>query len=115
MKTVRRLLFRDIAASVMFVVLAFLSLFFFIDFVDELDGIGTRGRTAWSAVLAVSYAVPGHFYELFPIAVLIGSIYSLSRMAQPSEFTILRTGGLSPGQRARSRAAEGPAARGPAA
>jgi lipopolysaccharide export system permease protein len=98
MKTVRRLLFRDIAASVMFVVLAFLSLFFFIDFVDELDGIGTRGRTAWSAVLAVSYAVPGHFYELFPIAVLIGSIYSLSRMAQSSEFTILRTGGLSPGR-----------------
>ena len=37
MKTVRRLLYRDIAASVMFVALAFLSLFYFIDFVDELD------------------------------------------------------------------------------
>jgi lipopolysaccharide export system permease protein len=98
MKTVRRLLFRDIAASVMFVVLAFLSLFFFIDFVEELDGIGTRGRTAWTAVLAASYELPVHFYELFPIAVLIGTIYSLSRMAQSSEFTILRTGGLSPGR-----------------
>jgi len=98
MKTVRRLLFRDIAASVMFVVLAFLSLFFFIDFVEELDGIGTRGRTAWTAVLAAAYELPVHFYELFPIAVLIGAIYSLSRMAQSSEFTILRTGGLSPGR-----------------
>ncbi|MBP6764625.1 MAG: LPS export ABC transporter permease LptG [Rubrivivax sp.] len=98
MKTVRRLLFRDIAASVMFVGLAFLSLFFFIDFVEELDGIGTRGRTAWTSVLAAAYEVPMHFYELFPIAVLIGSIYSLSRMAQSSEFTILRTGGLSPGR-----------------
>lgn len=98
MKTVRRLLFRDIAASVMFVVLAFLSLFFFIDFVEELDGIGTRGRTAWTAVLAAGYELPVHFYELFPIAVLIGAIYSLSRMAQSSEFTILRTGGLSPGR-----------------
>ena len=43
--------------------------------------------------------MPGHFYELFPIAVLIGTIYSLARLAQASEFTILRTGGLGPGAR----------------
>jgi hypothetical protein len=47
MKTVRRLLYRDIVASVVFVALAFLSLFYFIDFVDELEGVGSRGRTAW--------------------------------------------------------------------
>jgi lipopolysaccharide export system permease protein len=33
-----------------------------------------------------------------PITVLIGTIYSLARMAQASEYTILRTGGLSPGR-----------------
>jgi lipopolysaccharide export system permease protein len=33
-----------------------------------------------------------------PIAVLIGTIYTLSRMAQSSEYTILRTGGLGPGR-----------------
>jgi lipopolysaccharide export system permease protein len=48
----------------------------------------------WLALLEV----PGHFYELFPIAVLIGSIFALARMAQSSEFTILRTGGLGPGR-----------------
>ena len=96
MKTIRRLLYRDIVASVLFVALAFLSLFFFIDFVDELEGVGRRGRTAWHAVLAALFEVPGHLYELAPIAVLIGTIYSLSRMAQSSEFTILRTGGLGP-------------------
>jgi hypothetical protein len=85
--------------SVLFVALAFLSLFFFIDFVDELDGVGQRGRTAWHAVLAALLEVPGHLYELMPIAVLIGTIYSLARMAQSSEFTILRTGGLGPGAR----------------
>ena len=26
--------------------------------------------------------LPGHFYELFPIAVLIGGILALARMAQ---------------------------------
>ena len=96
MKTVRRLLYRDVSASVMFVALAFLSLFFFIDFVDELDNVGDKGP--WQAVRAVALEVPGHFYELFPIAVLIGTIYSLSRMAQASEFTILRTSGLGPGR-----------------
>ena len=98
MRTVRRLLYRDIVASVLFVALAFLSLFFFIDFVDELDGVGSRGRTAWHAVLAAVLELPGHLYELLPIAVLIGTIYSLARLAQSSEFTILRTGGLGPGR-----------------
>jgi lipopolysaccharide export system permease protein len=96
MKTVRRLLYRDIVYSVMFVALAFLSLFYFIDFVDELDGVGKGGRTVGGAVITALYALPGHAYELAPIAVLIGTIYSLARLAQSSEFTILRTGGLGP-------------------
>ena len=98
MRTVRHLLYRDITASVAFVALAFLSLFYFIDFVDQLDQVGRSGRTAWHASMAAAYDLPGHFYELFPIAVLIGTIYSLARMAQSSEFTILRTGGLGPGR-----------------
>lgn len=98
MKTVRRLLYRDIVASVTFVALAFLSLFYFIDFVDELEGVGKGGRTVWSALLSALLELPGHLYELLPIAVLIGTIYSLARMAQSSEYTILRTGGLGPGR-----------------
>ncbi len=98
MKTVRRLFYVDIVSSVFFVALAFLSLFFFIDFVDELGAVGQRGYTALSAALYSLLLVPGHIYELAPIAVLIGSIYALSRMAQSSEFTILRTGGLGPGR-----------------
>ncbi len=98
MKTVRRLLYLDIVASVAFVALAFLSLFFFIDFVEELDGVGRGGRTAVHALLGAALELPGHLYDLFPIAVLIGTIYSLARMAQSSEFTILRTGGLGPGR-----------------
>jgi lipopolysaccharide export system permease protein len=98
MKTVRRLFYRDILSSVGFVTVAFLALFFFIDFVDDLDAIGRKGRAVWHVVLTTLYEVPGHFYDLFPITVLIGTIYSLARMAQASEFTILRTGGLGPGR-----------------
>ncbi|UUX94820.1 LPS export ABC transporter permease LptG [Aquabacterium sp. J223] len=107
MRTVRRLLYRDILNSVVFVALAFLSLFFFIDLVDELGDIGRPGYGMVQAVLAGLLELPGHFYELFPIAVLIGSIYTLSRLAESSEFTILRTAGLAPGQALRLLAALG--------
>jgi lipopolysaccharide export system permease protein len=98
MKTVRRLLYRDIAGAVGFVTLAFLSLFFFIDFVDDLEDVGKGGYTVAHALLSSLLEAPGHFYELFPITVLIGTIFALARMAQSSEFTILRTGGLGPGR-----------------
>lgn len=98
MRTVRRLLYRDVVWSVVFVAVAFLSLFFFIDFLEELESVGKRGFTTGHAVLAALLELPGRFYELFPIAVLIGTIYAMARLAQSSEFTILRTGGLSPGR-----------------
>jgi lipopolysaccharide export system permease protein len=98
MRTVRRLLYRDVIWSVVFVAIAFLSLFFFIDFLEELENVGRQGYTVWFAVLSALLELPGRFYELFPIAVLIGSIYAMARLAQSSEFTILRTGGLGPGR-----------------
>jgi lipopolysaccharide export system permease protein len=98
MRTVRRLFFSDILSSVSFVALAFLSLFFFIDFVQELGDLGSRGYTALHAAVYCLLQIPGHLYELAPIAVLIGTIYTLARMAQASEYTILRTAGLGPGR-----------------
>jgi len=99
MKTVRLLFYKDILSSVAFVAVAFLSLFFFIDFVDELGDVGKRpDYTALHAALYCLLEVPGHLYELMPIAVLIGTIYALARLAQSSEYTILRTGGLGPGR-----------------
>jgi lipopolysaccharide export system permease protein len=98
LRTVRRLLYRDIASSVALVALAFLALLFFIDFVEELSASGRRGVTLAGAVLRAGLNLPGHLYELAPIVLLIGTIYALSRMAQASEFTILRTAGLGPGQ-----------------
>ena len=98
MKTVRRLFYADIVSAVAFVALAFLSLSYFIDFVDQLSDVGNSGYTSVYAALYSLLLLPGHFYEIAPIAVLIGAIYTLSRMAQSSEFTILRTGGLGPGR-----------------
>jgi len=96
MRTVRRLLYRQIAVAVAFTTVAFLSLFFFFDLVEELQDVGRYGMTALDAFLAAALDIPRHLYDVFPITLLIGTISALARLAQTSEFTILRTAGLSP-------------------
>ena len=98
MKTLRRLIYGEVLISVTFVTISFLALFFFFDFVDELQNVGKNGGTylvnhAFSYVLLM---IPSHMYELLPISVLIGTIFVMARLAQSSEFTILRTSGLGP-------------------
>ncbi|RZL03369.1 MAG: LPS export ABC transporter permease LptG [Rubrivivax sp.] len=96
MRTVRRLLYSQIIAAVVFVALAFLALSFFTDFVDALRDVGRHGYTLWDAIWDCVLELPSHLYDVFPIALLIGTTLALARMAQTSEFTILRTGGLGP-------------------
>ncbi len=96
MRTVRRLLYTEIIQAVAFVAIAFLALFYFIDLVEELQDVGRHGYLLRHAVWQCLLSVPGHLYDLFPIALLIGSTYAMAQFAQSSEFTILRTGGLSP-------------------
>jgi lipopolysaccharide export system permease protein len=100
MKTVRRLLHREIWVAVAFVALAFLTLFAFFDMVDEMGDLG-KGRAGkpYQLIHAAVHTflfLPSRLYELMPIAVLIGSIFVMARFAQSSEFTILRTSGMGP-------------------
>lgn len=59
-------------------------------------GSGNAGYTATRALLFVTLSIPGHLYELMPIAVLIGAIFVMAKFAQSSEFTIMRTSGMGP-------------------
>ncbi len=99
MNTWRKWVYSEVLLAVAFITLGFLGLFFFFDFVDELQWVRSSqpgGYQISHALVYVGLMIPSHLYELFPITVLIGSIYVLSRMAQTSEFTILRTSGLGP-------------------
>jgi lipopolysaccharide export system permease protein len=99
MRTVRRLLYGEIIRAVLFVGLGFLALFLFFDLVDELQVLSrfsAQGYQMQHALLFIALKTPDHIYELLPISVLIGSIFVMARLAQSSEFTILRTGGLEP-------------------
>ncbi|QHI96559.1 LPS export ABC transporter permease LptG [Xylophilus rhododendri] len=98
MRTIRRYLYWDVITSVAFVTLGFLALFFFFDLVDELRWVGraNSGYQISQALAFVALSIPGHLYELLPITVLIGTIFVMARLAQSSEYTILRTSGLGP-------------------
>jgi len=99
MKTLRKLIFREIISAVGLVTFGFTGLFFFFDLVDELKWVGQGAVEKYQFINAFSFValqIPSHVYELMPICVLIGTIYVLSRLAQNSEFTILRTSGLGP-------------------
>ena len=103
MKTIRRLIYGEVLAAIALVAVGFLALFFFFDLVDELQYLG-KGNLALGgdiyqirhALLYVTLLIPNHLYELLPISVLIGTIFVMARLAQSSEYTILRTSGLGP-------------------
>lgn len=103
MRTIRRLVYKEAVNSIALVALGFLSLFFFFDLMDELQsigkGTGLPGAGVYELRHALLYSVlllPNHLYELLPISVLIGTIFVMARLAQSSEYTILRTSGLGP-------------------
>jgi lipopolysaccharide export system permease protein len=86
---------REIYGAALMVLLTFLGLFAFFDFVNELDSVGKDGYQVQHALLYVAMIVPGRVYELLPVAVLIGSLYALTTLARHSEITVMRASGLS--------------------
>ena len=92
---VGRYLAREIATAVVFVLVAFLALFAFFDFINELDDVGRAGYSLAAAALYVLLTLPSRTYEVMPIATLIGSVYALAQLASHSEFTAMRASGLS--------------------
>lgn len=97
MRVLRRYLSREIYGATAFVFVAFLALFAFFDLINELGDLGKGGYRLQHVLLFVTLTVPSHIYELFPIAVLIGTLYALAHLAGNSEFAVMRSSGLSPG------------------
>ena len=96
MKTVERYLARQIYATVAFVLVGFLALFAFFDLVNELGDLGVGDYNLREIVTYVALSVPAHAYELFPVVVLIGTLYVLAYLANNSEYTVMRAAGFSP-------------------
>jgi len=95
MNTLEKYFAREIARSVLFVLLAFVALLAFFDIVNEVKSVGIGGYTLVNALYYVFLGIPGNIYEYMPLAALIGTIFVMAQFAQRSEFTIMRVSGFS--------------------
>ena len=95
-RTLERYLARQIYGATAFVLFGFLGLFAFFDLIRELADLGKVNYHLRQVFTFVLLSVPTHAYELFPVVVLIGTLYVLAHLASNSEYTVMRASGLSP-------------------
>ena len=73
MSVLRRYLARQIFGGIVLVLSALLMLFAFFDLIYELKDVGVQGYRLTAALTFVALSIPGHLYELLPVAALIGT------------------------------------------
>jgi lipopolysaccharide export system permease protein len=95
MKVIRRYLSAEITTSTLLVFAALLMLLALFDLIHELGEIGKGSYRLPHIFAYVLLSVPGHVYELFPIAALIGTLFALAQLVANSEYTVMRVSGVS--------------------
>lgn len=95
MRTLRGYIAREVAAATMLVFAALLMLFAFFDLVEQMKDFGRGGYQLSHILTFVLLSAPNHVYELFPIAALIGTLLALAQFVASSEYTVMRTSGVS--------------------
>ena len=80
--------------------IGFLALFGFFDLIGELGDLGRGDYQLRQVFTFVLLSAPTNAYELFPVVVLIGTLYVLAQLASNSEYTVMRGSGLSPARAA---------------
>lgn len=95
MRTLRRYLAAEIIAATGLVFVALLMLFAFFDLVEQVKDLGRGAYRLRHVVVHVLLSVPNHVYELFPIAALIGTLFALAQLVASSEYTVMRSSGVS--------------------
>lgn len=95
MNIITRYLLKEITASVLLIMLALIAMFSFFDLIQELESLGRGSYGLNKIILFVILSAPGHIYEIMPVAVLVGCMYSIGRFARHSELIILRVSGIS--------------------
>jgi lipopolysaccharide export system permease protein len=95
MRTLSRYVVRRVFGATALVFGALLMLFAFFDLIQELGEVG-RGRHAMTlALFKTLLSVPGHSYELFPVATLLGTLFAFAQLAASSEYSVMRVSGVS--------------------
>src|SRR5262249_20375499 len=57
--------------------------------------VGSESYRLPAALAYVALSIPGHLYELLPVATLIGTLFVLAQLVVHSEYAVMRTSGVS--------------------
>ena len=95
MNLLARYLAQQVLVTSGFVLVALLVLFAFFDVMQELGSIGRNNYSLGHAGIVVLLSMPGHLYEIIPVAALIGTLFALSKLVGNSEYAVMRVSGLS--------------------
>jgi lipopolysaccharide export system permease protein len=93
-----RYLLRAIARSSLLIMLVLLALSGFINLVDQLKDVGVGRFGTTDALFMVLFLWPRHVFDMFPMAVLMGSMFGLGALANHSELIAIRAAGVSLGR-----------------
>ena len=77
------------------IMLGLLAMFSFFDLIQELDALGRGDYGIAKMLMFVVLSIPGHIYDVVPVAVLVGMMISLGTLARNSELVVMRVSGLS--------------------
>ncbi|HWP94444.1 MAG TPA: LPS export ABC transporter permease LptG [Gammaproteobacteria bacterium] len=97
-----RYLARTIFAGTLLVLAVLLALSAFLNLIGQADDIGVGGYTLAHALRFVAASLPQQAYEMFPIAILVGTLIGLGNLASGNELVVMRAAGLSLWRLARS-------------
>ncbi len=95
MRIFNRYFWQETSITILMIILGLLAMFSFFDLIQELNTLG-RGNYGINQILIfVLLSIPGHIYEVVPVAVLVGMMVSLGTLGRYSELVVMRVSGLS--------------------
>lgn len=95
MQIFKRYFWQETSINILMIMLGLLAMFSFFDLIQELDGLGQGNYGISQMLVFVLLSIPGHIYDVVPVAVLVGMMYSLGTLARNSELVVMRVSGLS--------------------
>ncbi len=95
MKILDRYICQTILGTTLIVLLALISMDFFIQLMNEIDDIGRGNYGMVQALCYVFMVLPRDVYQLFPMAGLICCFMGLGLLASSSELVVMRAAGVS--------------------
>ncbi|MBV8046336.1 MAG: LPS export ABC transporter permease LptG [Paludibacterium sp.] len=94
MRLISRYMLSQLISATLYTLVALLALYGFFDIIQEMPHVGQNSYDMQAMLNYVALLVPGHCYELLPLAVLIGVLVAMTQLVTHSEYTIIRTSGV---------------------